>query len=403
MKIWMQGAFVVAVAILLWGATAQAQTDVALSGYRTIASSTTGSGTKQTPTDSEGGLFEWRHIANPLVGYEFEVTFNPANQAYIGTNATPPTCYPTGPTGTPATCQPQEVSGKATQFGGTWIFSKKIGNVRPFALGGAGFIVTVPGSSPYSVNYGYEAGLYLWWRRGLEFSPASRSSPASPRQYVQGAEFVRPLQLDDQIYPSLRAHGRRLLPFLKPIALGVNERTKGSREGFSGAVGAVLPFHYGVPVPGMLVAPSLRRGDRRKRLKCADIGDGGQKYTNAAAGIDLIDAHSSAHCESGSGLRDAIGSCICSGTRFARCRAPAAPGSPLARARRIVLARHAAHVHWTGHLLRAMVAQFLGPESDLPAVHRAGRFRPAWRCARHRFRPRSIESMDCISRRHSTS
>jgi hypothetical protein len=152
MKIWMQGAFVVVVAIFLTGATAQAQTDVALSGYRTIASSTTGSGTKQTPTDSEGGLFEWRHIANPLVGYEFEVTFNPANQSYIEPSSTPPTCFPTGSTGTPASCQPLEVSGKATQFGGTWIFSKKIGNVRPFALGGAGFIVTVPGSSPYSVT-----------------------------------------------------------------------------------------------------------------------------------------------------------------------------------------------------------------------------------------------------------
>ena len=101
MKIWMQGAFVVAVAIFCGGATAQAQTDVALSGYRTFASSTTGSGTKQTPTDSEGGLFEWRHIANPLVGFEFEVTFNPANQSYIATNATPPTCYPTGTTGPP--------------------------------------------------------------------------------------------------------------------------------------------------------------------------------------------------------------------------------------------------------------------------------------------------------------
>ena len=41
MKIWMQGAFVVAVAAALCGAAAQAQTDVALSGYRTFASSTT--------------------------------------------------------------------------------------------------------------------------------------------------------------------------------------------------------------------------------------------------------------------------------------------------------------------------------------------------------------------------
>ena len=152
MKIWMQGAFVVTVAVLLCGATAQAQTDVALNGYRTFTSSTTGSGTQQTPTNSEGGLFEWRHIANSLVGYEFEVSFNPANQSYIAPNATPPTSYPTGPTGNPPTCQPLKLSGKATQFGGTWVLSKKIGNLRPFALGGAGFVITVPGSSPYSVN-----------------------------------------------------------------------------------------------------------------------------------------------------------------------------------------------------------------------------------------------------------
>jgi hypothetical protein len=152
MKIWMQGAFVVVVAAALCGATAQAQTDVALSGYRTITSSSSGSGTKQTPTDSEGGLIEWRHIQNPLVGYEFEVSFNPANESYIAPSATPPSCFPTGPTGTPPNCQPLKVSGKATQFGVNWVLSKKIGNVRPFALGGIGLMVTVPGSSPYSVN-----------------------------------------------------------------------------------------------------------------------------------------------------------------------------------------------------------------------------------------------------------
>jgi len=159
MKIWMQGAFVAVVAAALCGATAQAQTDVALSGFGTFTSSTTSSSsngfvTHQTPTNSEGGLFEWRHIVNPLVGYEFELSFNPANQAYSNPNATLPTCFPLGPTTTtPPTCQPAlEVSGKAVQFGGTWVLSKKIGNLRPFALGGAGFVVTVPGKSLYSVN-----------------------------------------------------------------------------------------------------------------------------------------------------------------------------------------------------------------------------------------------------------
>jgi hypothetical protein len=154
MKIWMQGAFVAFVAVLMFGATAQAQTDVALSGYGTFTSSTTGSGTHQTPSNSAGGLFEWRRIVNPLVGFEFEVTSNPADQSFIATNATlANNCYPTGPTTTmPPTCPQLKLSGEATQFGGTWVISKKIGNLRPFALGGAGFVVTVPGRSLYSVT-----------------------------------------------------------------------------------------------------------------------------------------------------------------------------------------------------------------------------------------------------------
>ena len=88
-----------------------------------------------------------------MIGYEFEVSFNPANESYINPNATlANNCFPTGPTGTPPTCQSLKVSGKATQFGVNWVFSKKIGNVRPFALGGIGMMITVPGQSPYSVN-----------------------------------------------------------------------------------------------------------------------------------------------------------------------------------------------------------------------------------------------------------
>ncbi|MGD0157277.1 MAG: hypothetical protein ABSB50_14360 [Terracidiphilus sp.] len=152
MKIWMQSAIVAAVAAALCSATAHAQTDAALSGFRTLTSSSTGSGTTQTPTDSEGALFELRHIVNPLVGYEFNYSYAEANEAYIATNATLPSCYPTGPTGTPPACQPLKVSGKANQFGVNWIFSVKSGNLRPFALGGIGLRITVPGSSPYSVN-----------------------------------------------------------------------------------------------------------------------------------------------------------------------------------------------------------------------------------------------------------
>ncbi len=152
MKIWMQGTLVAVVAVILCGAAAQAQTDIALSGFRTFTSSSTGSGTEQAPSDSEGGLFEWRHIANPLVGYEFNYSLAGENESYISTNATLPTCYPIGPSGTPPTCQPLKVSGKANQFGLNWIVSLKAANLRPFALGGIGLRITVPGASIYSVN-----------------------------------------------------------------------------------------------------------------------------------------------------------------------------------------------------------------------------------------------------------
>jgi hypothetical protein len=143
MKIWMQGAFVVVAAAALCGAAAQAQTDVALSGYGTFTSSTSGFGTQQTPSNSAGGILELRHIVNPLVGYEFDVSFNPANQAYAPK---------TGNCGFVCGEPPLSVSGKATQFGVNWVVSMKSGKLRPFALGGVGLMITVPGNSPYAVN-----------------------------------------------------------------------------------------------------------------------------------------------------------------------------------------------------------------------------------------------------------
>ncbi len=145
MKIWMQGAFVAVAVAALCGTAAQAQTDVALSGFGTITSSSSGSGTKQTPVDSEGGLFELRHIVNPLVGFEFAYSLNPANQTYAqGT----PTCEePVCGEG------PITIHGLASEVTGDWVFSKKIGSLRPFALGGIGFNITLPtGNSPYTIN-----------------------------------------------------------------------------------------------------------------------------------------------------------------------------------------------------------------------------------------------------------
>ncbi len=144
MKIWMQGAFVVVVAAALCGATAQAQTDVALSGFRTFTSSSSGFGTQQTPSNSEGGLLEVRHIVSPLVGFEFSYSFAEANETYTSSTSTPPNCYPI--------CGSLEVSGKANEPAINWVFSVKKGNIRPFALGGVGVMITMPGNSPYTIN-----------------------------------------------------------------------------------------------------------------------------------------------------------------------------------------------------------------------------------------------------------
>jgi hypothetical protein len=144
MKKWMQSAIVMVVAVVLSGAMAHAQTDVALSGFATFTSSTSGFGTQQTPHNSAGGLLEIRHIFNPLVGVEFAYSFNPANQSYAPK---------TGACGFVCGQPPLTVSGAASQVGANWIASVKKGNVRPFVLGGAGFLITLPlGTSPYTIN-----------------------------------------------------------------------------------------------------------------------------------------------------------------------------------------------------------------------------------------------------------
>ncbi|SPE20277.1 conserved exported hypothetical protein [Candidatus Sulfotelmatomonas gaucii] len=139
MKNWKQGVFAVVAAAAVCGVAARAQTDAALSGFRTITSSSSGFGTQQTPHDSEGAMIELRHIVNPLVGFEGAVSFALADQSYAPkAGACALVC------GQP----PLEVSGKMTQFTMDWVVSMKAGKVRPFALGGAGFAFTVPGASP---------------------------------------------------------------------------------------------------------------------------------------------------------------------------------------------------------------------------------------------------------------
>lgn len=152
-------------------ATARAQNDVALSLYGTFGSTTNYSiGLEhQTPADAAGGLFEFRHISNPLVGYEVTYSFNRANQIYRYTGTTP--------VGSPPETFSPSVSSNAHEITGDWLFSVHVGRLRPFALAGIGLLLNEPvsGQSETTTSnepvYVYGAGIdwRLISRLGLRF------------------------------------------------------------------------------------------------------------------------------------------------------------------------------------------------------------------------------------------
>jgi hypothetical protein len=125
-------------------AVSRSQTDIGVSGFYALTSSTSGLGTHQTPSNAPGGLFELRHISSPLLGYEFAFSFNPADQAYAPV---------TGACGL-AACQnpPTKISGNAAEVAIDYVLSKKIGNLRPFVVAGLGVFIVIPGPTLYGNN-----------------------------------------------------------------------------------------------------------------------------------------------------------------------------------------------------------------------------------------------------------
>ena len=132
------------------------QTDVGLSGYATFTSGTKGNGTQQTPTNSAGGMLELRHIVSPLIGYEMTFSYNPANQAYA---PNPGAC------GLACRNDVTKISGKSSEVAIDYVASYKVGNLRPFVVGGLGFFMVFPGPTPFGNNtsvrptYVYGGGL----------------------------------------------------------------------------------------------------------------------------------------------------------------------------------------------------------------------------------------------------
>ena len=139
---WMQRAILVAGLAALAGATAYAQTDVALSVYGAFNGTTTGNNTVQSPANAAGGLLEVRHISHPWFGYEGTYAYNRANQNY-SFSALPLAC-PTGG----CSFTSGVISANAHEVTGDYIASLKLKptSFRPFALVGEGLLLNVPSS-----------------------------------------------------------------------------------------------------------------------------------------------------------------------------------------------------------------------------------------------------------------
>jgi opacity protein-like surface antigen len=141
-------------------ASAQAQTDVALSIYGAFNGSTNGNGTQQSPSNSAGGMLELRHINHPWMGFDVTYAYNRANQAYSGTAVLPSPCPSSGCTINSAT-----VSANAHELTGDYLVSVKLSNLRPFALGGLGVLLNEPVSGQNNTSsstkpvFVYGAGL----------------------------------------------------------------------------------------------------------------------------------------------------------------------------------------------------------------------------------------------------
>lgn len=123
------------------------QTTVAVSLYGAYNGRTSGNGTIQSPSNQAGGLFELRYIANPLVGFELNYSYNRANQSYS---------IPTSL---------NSVKANANEFGADWVVSFPFLSLRPFALAGAGLIDFKPVNGQQGVSskarpvFVYGAGL----------------------------------------------------------------------------------------------------------------------------------------------------------------------------------------------------------------------------------------------------
>jgi opacity protein-like surface antigen len=121
-------------------ASDESQTDIGGSFYRAMNSATTAKGVTQSPVDADGGMLEIRHIHSPLIGYEVTYGYNREDETVAAEAA--PACETYDTCSTPT----QKMTASTSLVGLDWVFSKKFGNLRPFATAGLGFFIDEPTS-----------------------------------------------------------------------------------------------------------------------------------------------------------------------------------------------------------------------------------------------------------------
>ena len=135
--------FIAAIAFAVASLSASAQTSIALSGYGAFSGTTTANGTQQSPANQAGGIFELRHISNPIFGFEGTYSFNRANQTY--------TSHPGGCPAFGCSISTETVRSNAHEVTADWTPSVHIANFRPFGVLGVGLLLDVPDNSQATV------------------------------------------------------------------------------------------------------------------------------------------------------------------------------------------------------------------------------------------------------------
>jgi opacity protein-like surface antigen len=144
------------IVILLAALPAKAQSDIAVSALGSFSSTTEGIYTHQNPFDQAGVLLQFRHIWNPLFGYELAYSASRANQhyTYIGPSTSGPL--------------PQTVRAYNHEVTAAWVVSLPLDDFRPFALAGGGVDLFAPAGGQTATQNDEKAvivyGVGLDWR-----------------------------------------------------------------------------------------------------------------------------------------------------------------------------------------------------------------------------------------------